>query len=107
MKGNKHSAEDSMRRLFELAIQTAKEKPRLAQRYAKLALTIGMRTKTRLPREYRNLVCKGCGKPIIPGMDSRVRIQPRREPHIAITCLNCGRVKRIPLSDRKKRIADS
>jgi ribonuclease P protein subunit RPR2 len=34
----------------------------------------------------------------LPGTNCRVRIKQRRQPHIVITCLNCGHQKRIPLA---------
>jgi len=99
---DKQLAEESISRLFELAIKTIDENPKLAQRYVQLARAVGMRTKTRIPRKYRNLICKGCKNLIIPGLNSRIRLQSRREPHIVITCLKCGKIKRIPLKRTKK-----
>ncbi|WNZ28379.1 MAG: ribonuclease P [Candidatus Bathyarchaeota archaeon] len=87
--------------LFGLAKQVAHENPELAQRYVRLARKVAMRARLRLPREYRFLVCRKCKSFILPGVNCRTRIQSRREPHIVITCLNCGRITRIPIKGRK------
>jgi RNase P subunit RPR2 len=36
-------------------------------------------------------------------VNCRVRIQQRREPHVVITCFNCGGYTRIPLRKREER----
>jgi len=91
-----------IKQLFELAFKTLADRPDLSQRYVEIARKISMRTRTRLPKENRLLICRHCKKFIFPGVSSRIRIQPRREPHIVITCLYCGKYMRIPLKRRKK-----
>lgn len=88
--------------LFRLAREVVREDPQLAQRYVEIARKISMRTRVRLPEEYRRLVCRHCKSFILPGVNCRVRIQPRREPHVVVTCLNCGKHTRIPLRSRRK-----
>ena len=83
--------------LFEKARETLMQESDLAQSYVKLAREIGMRYKVRMPIEYRRLICKKCKNFTLPGMNCRVRTQRRREPHLVITCLNCGSQTRIPL----------
>lgn len=83
--------------LFKQAMEILEEEPALSKRYVELARKIGMRSKVRLPTEYRWMVCKHCKGFLLPGKTSRTRIQQRREPHIVITCLNCGGYNRIPL----------
>lgn len=90
-----------IRKLFELAIEALHERPDLAQRYVEIARRIGMRARIRMPRENRILICRHCKRFIFPGVSSRIRIQPRREPHIVITCLYCGGHMRKPLRRRK------
>jgi len=89
-----------IRILFRLAREMIHEDPSLAQRYVDIARRIAMKTKVRLPREYRRMVCRHCKSFILPGVNCRVRIKPRREPHVVITCLNCGGHMRIPLKRR-------
>lgn len=90
-----------IRKLFEMAIEMLHERPDLAQRYVEIARKIGMRARIRMPRENRMLICRHCKRFIFPGVSSRIRIQPRREPHIVITCLYCGGHMRKPLRRRK------
>ena len=87
--------------LFKLARETIHKDKALAQRYVNIARRLAMAAKIRLPREYRRQVCRHCKSFILPGVNSRVRIQQRREPHVVITCLECGKHMRIPLRKRK------
>lgn len=89
--------------LFKQAMETFEREPELGQRYVALARKIGMRYKVRLPVEYRWMICKHCKGFILPGKTGRTRIQQRREPHVVITCLNCGGYNRIPLKKREFR----
>jgi ribonuclease P protein subunit RPR2 len=86
--------------LFRLAKEKIREEPELAQRYAEVARKIAMRTKMRLPKEYRQMICRHCKSFIYPNVNCRVRIQQRREPHMVITCLVCNRITRIPLKNK-------
>lgn len=87
--------------LFRLAKEVIHENPQLAQRYVELARKIVMRSRVRLPREYRRLICKHCKSFILPGVNCRVRTQSRREPHIVITCLVCMRHTRILIGKKE------
>jgi ribonuclease P protein subunit RPR2 len=91
-------------RLFLLAREIYGQDPLLAQRYVDMARRIAMAANIRLPKEFRLQVCRHCKSFILPGVSCRVRIKRRREPHVVITCLNCGRYMRIPLkSERGKK----
>jgi ribonuclease P protein subunit RPR2 len=103
MNATKQIALQRVHMLFRLAIEVVHEDPELAQRYVKIARKIAMGTKLRLPREYRRLVCRHCKSFILPGVNCRVRIQSRREPHVVITCLDCGKHSRMPLKSREKK----
>jgi len=103
MNATKQIALQRVHMLFRLAREVIREDPELAQRYVKIARKIAMGTKLRLPREYRRLVCRHCKSFILPGINCRVRIQSRREPHVVITCSNCGKHSRMPLKGREKR----
>ena len=89
--------------LFGLAKEVIREDPELAQRYVQIARRIAMRTQLRFPKEYRRLICRKCKSFILPGVNCRIRIQQRREPHMVITCLNCGGHSRIPIKGRKQQ----
>ena len=88
--------------LFELAKQKIREEPQIAQRYVEIARRIAMRTRLRLPVEYRRMICKQCKSFIYPDVNCRVRLQQCREPHVVITCFVCGKYTRILLKPRKK-----
>ncbi len=96
-------ARQRIQTLFQLANEVSSKDPVLAQRYVHLARRIAMAAKIRLSREYRQHVCRHCKSFILPGVNCRVRIKQRREPHVVITCLNCGRHMRIPLQKRKEK----
>jgi ribonuclease P protein subunit RPR2 len=103
MTSAKQIALQRVHKLFSLAKEVVNEDPELAQRYVRIARRVAMRTRLRLPKEYRSLVCRKCKSFILPGVNCRIRIQQRREPHMVITCLNCGGHSRIPLKGRKKQ----
>jgi len=102
MDATKQIALQRIHALFRLAREVIHEDPSLAQRYVKIARKIAMGTKLRLPKEYGHLVCRHCKSFILPGVNCRVRIQSRREPHLVVTCLNCGKHSRMPLKSREK-----
>jgi ribonuclease P protein subunit RPR2 len=91
-----------IRRLFRLAMEIIHEDPALAQRYVDMARKVAMTARVRLPKEYGHQVCRHCKSFILPGVNCRVRIKQRREPHLVITCLNCGKQTRIPLKHKEK-----
>ncbi len=98
MKLNRSHVHDIARqrieRLFLLAQEVAKSDLCLADRYVELALRISMRTRVRIPRELKRSVCRKCKAFLYPGITSRVRMHARRSPHVSVTCLNCGAVRR-------------
>jgi len=96
-------AYERIRILFNLAKQVVHERPDLADRYVEIARRVAMKARVHLPKEFRLLVCRRCKRFILPGVNCRVRIQPRREPHVTITCLRCGNHVRIPCRKRKKK----
>jgi ribonuclease P protein subunit RPR2 len=103
MNSTKQIALQRVHTLFHLAKEAIHEDPELAQRYVKIARRIAMKTKLRLPKEYRSLICRHCKSFIYPGVNCRIRIQQKREPHMVITCMNCGKHTRLPLRKREKK----
>jgi ribonuclease P protein subunit RPR2 len=101
MNNLKKIAAERIQILFSHAINQMHEKPRLAQQYSEIARKIAMRSRLHLPKEYRRLLCKKCKAFFIPGLNYRVRIQPRRETHVVITCISCGYIERIPVTKPK------
>lgn len=97
----KQIAKQRIHILFDLAEKIYTFNPQLAQRYIETARKIAMSARLNLPSIHSRRICKKCNTLLIPGKNSRVRIKPRRKPHIVITCLNCGNKKRIPLNPPK------
>jgi ribonuclease P protein subunit RPR2 len=92
----KQIARQRVQTLFKMAKETIKEDPSLAERYAETARKIAMSAKIRLPTESRLQICRHCKSFIMPGVNCKVRLRHRREPHIVITCQKCGGYMRIP-----------
>ena len=90
----KQIAKERIEILMEQALKTMDKDPKLAQRYVELARRIGMKYRVRIPKKWKMFICRGCKKLMIPGVTCRIRIQRRREPHVTLTCLMCGHVKR-------------
>lgn len=101
MNETRQIAQQRIDKLFKLAKEKIRDEPELAQRYVTIARKIAMRAKLKLPAEYRRMICRHCKSFIYPGVNCRVRIQQKREPHMVITCQICGKTTRIPL--KKKR----
>lgn len=88
---------ERIRRLFEMADYIFHVNPNLSHRYVELARKIAMRCKIRIPRDLRRRFCHRCYKFLRPGVNCRIRLAKRREPHIVITCLECGNIMRLNL----------
>ncbi len=89
-------------RLFQLAKKVICENEELAQRYAAMARKIAMAARVRIPHEYRRQICRHCKRFILPGVNCRVRIQQKREPHVTVTCSYCGKHMRFPMKNKKR-----
>lgn len=93
-----------VKKLFRLAGKMVSSDPELAQRYVDIARKVAMAVRLRLPREYRRQVCRHCKSFIFPGVNCRVRITQRREPHVVFTCLNCGKSMRFPVRREEEEL---
>jgi ribonuclease P protein subunit RPR2 len=97
----KQIAKHRVQILFQQAEKTRKENPQLASRYVEVARKIAMAAKLRLPTKYKRRICRNCNALLAPGVNCRVRIKQKREPHVVITCLACGHQTRILLRKKK------
>ena len=77
--------------------------PDLSSRYVETARKIAMAARIRLPAKYKRQICRKCNSLLVVGDNCRVRIKQRREPHVVVTCLNCGFQTRIPLRKKKEK----
>jgi len=102
MNTEKQIALQHVRTLFGKAREIIHENPELAQHYVRMARKIAMSTKLRLPSEYGRQICRHCKSFVLPDVNCRVRTKSRRESHIVVTCLVCGKHSRIPLKSRKR-----
>lgn len=89
-------AEERIRILLTLADVVCTQDVQLAERYGELARRISMRTRVRIPAEYKWRYCKKCKRLLFPGINSIVRVRSRRYPHIVIRCKLCGGINRRP-----------
>jgi ribonuclease P protein subunit RPR2 len=99
----KQIARQRIQILFEQAKLVCKSNPQLATQYVKSVRKIAMAAKIRLPVEFKRETCKSCNALFVQSINCRVRIKQKREPHIVITCLNCGNQTRILLSKKKEQ----
>ena len=94
-------ASERMYTLLRIAQETVHEDPALAQRYIHLLRRIAQRTRTKVPPQIRNSICKKCNTPLIHGYNAHTRIRQKREPHIATTCHTCGNIARRPIKRKE------
>ena len=94
-KVSKRIAAERIEILLNKALEIIRDEPDLAQKYFKLVRKLCMKYKVKPSNKWKLLICKKCKKLIIPGLNSRVRLQKGREPHLTITCLLCGHFRRI------------
>ena len=79
-------------RLLGLAAEAVRQdRPDRARRYVELAGRISAKTQVPMPKDMP--VCKGCGVPMIPGVNCRVRL---RNHMVCMTCGMCGDIRRRP-----------
>ncbi len=89
-------ASERVKILLEMADAAAASDLEMAEGYSRLALRMARRHRVSIPRMWRWRYCKNCGVILFPGLTARVRIRNERMPHVVITCLKCGSVRRFP-----------
>jgi ribonuclease P protein subunit RPR2 len=98
----KQIARQRIQILFEQAKKVGRSNPKLAMQYVLSARKIAMAAKIRMPVEFRRETCKECNSLFVQGVNCRVRIKQKREPHVVVTCLNCGNQTRILLKEKQE-----
>ena len=98
----KQIAEQRIRILFDQAKTVHGTDSALSSRYVETARKIAMAAKIRFPTKYRRQICKKCNSLLVVGDNCRVRIKQKREPHVVVTCLNCGSHTRMILKKKEK-----
>jgi ribonuclease P protein subunit RPR2 len=100
----KQIAKQRIQVLFQQAKKAYGTDPQLSSRYIETARKIAMSARIRLPTTLKRQICKNCNTLLVQGDNCRVRIKQKREPHVVITCLNCGSQTRIVLRKKKEKI---
>jgi ribonuclease P protein subunit RPR2 len=88
--------------LFQQAEKSGKKNPETSQLYIASARKIAMAARIRFTASRKRQICKNCNTLFVHGENCRVRIRQKREPHVVITCLNCGHKTRVPLCKKKE-----
>ena len=89
--------------LFEQAKKICKANPELAVQYVFSARKIAMAAKTCLPLEFKRGTCRKCNSLFVHGVNCRFRVKQKREPHVVVTCLNCGNQTRMLLDKKEQK----
>jgi ribonuclease P protein subunit RPR2 len=89
--------------LFEQAKKVGRTEPKLAMQYIATARRIAMAARIRVPEGFRRETCRECNTLFVQGVNCRVRVKQKREPHIVVTCLNCGNQTRVMLKPKKEQ----
>jgi len=73
------------------------------RRYIELSRRIAMKVRVHFPKKWKRRICKRCLTILIYGENCKVRtVSDKNCPHVAIKCLNCGNVIKIPMVREKK-----
>ena len=99
----KQIARQRIQILFGEAKKVGRTDPKLAAEYVLSARRIAMAARIRLPVEFRRETCKECNALLVQGSNCRVRVKQKREPHVVVTCLNCGNQTRIMFRLKKEQ----
>jgi len=85
---------ERIRIIYSNVILYASENPEISRRQIEVARRILLKFNIRLPYPYKLFFCNKCKSPIIPGVDSKIRICHVPKLHVKIVCLKCGGVYR-------------
>ncbi len=99
----KQVARQRIAALFEQAKKVSRTEPKLSMQYIATARRIAMAARLRLPEAFRRETCRECNTLFVQGVNCRVRVKQKREPHIVVTCLNCGNQTRMMLNPKKEQ----
>mmetsp|Transcript_13423 Transcript_13423/g.38166 ORF Transcript_13423/g.38166 Transcript_13423/m.38166 type:complete len:180 (-) Transcript_13423:122-661(-) len=76
--------------------------PELAAFYSETLLSLSGRSVTRIDSTVKRVICRGCGN-FLDGDRCTVRLKPKREPHIVVTCRVCGSFRRFPTAKERAK----
>jgi len=98
--GIKQIAKQRIEILINQAKKVVRANPKLAAKYVASARRIAMAAKIRFPLDLRRETCKDCNSLFVHGVNCRVRVKQKREPHVVVTCLKCGKQTRYMLKNK-------
>lgn len=99
-KGKKKASRDSdaalrLTYLWAAAHVLSQNAPAASSFYVSCIKQVGRRVTMPLDAlTIKRHACKRCNTLLIPGSGARVRVEPRREKHVVVTCTRCGSVRR-------------
>lgn len=93
-------AESRIQILWKQAKDVAKENPDLARDYVSTAKKIAQKARISLPQRITRRICKECNSVLVPGRTVRFRVRNNRSTHLTVTCLHCGAVRRLPVTNQ-------
>ncbi|ALU11705.1 RNAse P, Rpr2/Rpp21 subunit [Ignicoccus islandicus DSM 13165] len=70
-----------------------------ASQLGELAFKVARKGKVRVPIETKRAFCRRCHIPLIPGITARIRLRRKGRLTIVLSCLNCGYVRRYPVTE--------
>jgi ribonuclease P protein subunit RPR2 len=76
---------------IDILMNMCKVYPKNAKRYTYLAKKLSEKIGLPIPKEYKRLICKGCGEYLVPGKNCTVRLKNKVK---YITCNECKTIKR-------------
>ncbi|MGM0685779.1 MAG: ribonuclease P protein component 4 [Promethearchaeati archaeon] len=86
--------------LWKQAKEIATESPRVAREYIRTIKRIAQKARISLPKEITRRICKECNSVLIPGRNVRFRMRSNRSTHLTVTCLHCGCIRRVPVTNQ-------
>ncbi len=96
----KDIAKERISILFDQASSIFKKNKSLANRYVALARKIAMKANLCLTKIQKKKFCKHCYSYLVPGINSRVRINNNK---LIIYCGECKKYSRMQLNSKKKQ----
>jgi dephospho-CoA kinase len=96
----KRIALERINRLMELAEQNLRKHPKRSRYYVELMKKISSKNRVRIPKEFKQRICKKCNSLLVEGITSKTRVT---EKVLWKTCLNCGTIKKVFLKPKKKK----
>lgn len=92
--------------IFEYAVKELREgRAEEARRLTSYMKRLSQRSRVRIPRHMKRMICKHCGAPLIPGLSASVRARRQgRVSYMLVRCTLCGYLHRRPYDRHRTRL---